>query len=252
MKAAMTTVERGTVRWPTQLADLGRDEPARLWVAGAGDLRLLALRSVAIVGSREATAYGLGMAAELAADLCASGWIVVSGAAFGIDAAAHSGALAARGCTVAVLAGGVDVASPMGNAGLLSRIADSGLIVSERPPGTQPAKHLFLERNRLIAGLSRALIVVEAANRSGALNTATWAEGMGRHVLAVPGPASSPTSRGTHRMIRDRQAILVQDADDVLEVLEPLTAAAPGADPAAAGPPAEAVSARMPGPAGVE
>lgn len=216
-----TLIEPGTAGWPTQLADLGKGQPKRLWVAGTGDLRLLALRSVAIVGARNATAYGIATAGMLAADLTAAGWVVVSGAALGIDAAAHRGALAA-GATVAVLAGGVDVASPRSNAALLNRIAAAGLIVSEQPPGSEPAKHRFLERNRLIAGLARAVVVVEAAHRSGALNTANWAEQLGRHVLAVPGPASSPMSRGTHALIRERQAVLVQDADDVLEVLEPL------------------------------
>lgn len=208
-----------TPQWPSQLTDLEANAPAQLWLGGTGHLRLLALRSVALVGARNATAYGVAMAGTLAAELTAAGWLVVSGAAFGIDSAAHRGALAAGGATVAVMAGGVDVPVPRSHAPLLERIADQGLLVAEYPPGTSPRKPSFLERNRLIAALTRATIVVEAGTRSGALNTADWASSIGRPVMAVPGPASSPTSRGTHRLIRDGAATLVRDVEDILAVL---------------------------------
>ncbi len=216
----MTVLVPETAAWPRQLADLETSAPDRMWVAGTGELRLLALRSVAIVGARNATVYGVTTAGTLAAELTEAGWLVVSGAAFGIDSAAHRGALAAGGATIAVMAGGVDVPVPRSHAPLLERIRDQGLIVSEYSPGTMPRKSAFLERNRLIAALTRATIVVEAGTRSGALNTADWAQAMGRPVLAVPGPASSPMSRGTHRLIREGVATLIQDATEVITALE--------------------------------
>lgn len=229
MSAGLRPVEPGDPGWPSQLGDLGRHAPRKLWVVGSGELRLLALRSVAIVGARLATSYGVTVAGTLAADLSAAGWVVVSGGAFGIDSAAHRGALASGGATVAVMAGGADVPVPVSHAPLLGRIADKGLLVSEMPPGSVPHAGSFLQRNRLIAALTRAVVVVEAGNRSGALNTANWGSGLGRHVLAVPGPVSSEASRGTHRLIRERQAVLVQDAREILEMLEPFGADAPGA-----------------------
>lgn len=216
----MRHVLRATSEWPTQLEDLDDGAPKGLWLVGDGDLRLLALRSIAIVGCRNATAYGVALAGRWAAELVAAGWTVVSGAAFGIDAAAHRGALAAGGPTVAMMAGGVDVPVPSSHGRLIAEIADSGLIVSEYPPGSPARRHSFLERNRLIASLTRATVVVEAAQRSGALNTANWAHALGRTVLAAPGPADAPTSRGTHRLIRDGSAVLVRDVDDVLRQIE--------------------------------
>lgn len=216
----MRQIVSATPEWPSQLADLDEAAPTRLWLEGTGQLRLIALRSVAIVGARNATAYGVTTAGSLAAQLTGAGWLVVSGAAFGIDSAAHRGALAAGGATVAVMAGGVDIPVPRSHAPLLERIRDQGMILSEYPPGTPPRKAAFLERNRLIAALTRATVVVEAGTRSGALNTADWAGALGRPVLAVPGPASSPMSRGTHRLIREGAATLVQDGDDVLTALE--------------------------------
>jgi DNA processing protein len=208
-----------TATWPRQLMDLDTSCPTRLWLQGTADLRLLALRSVAIVGARNATPYGVTTAGTLAAELTEAGWLVVSGAAFGIDSAAHRGALAAGGATIAVMAGGVDVPVPRSHTPLLERIREHGLIVSEYPPGTMPRKSAFLERNRIIAALTRATIVVEAGVRSGSLNTADWALTVGRPVLAVPGPASSPMSRGTHRLIREGVATLVQDATEVITAL---------------------------------
>lgn len=235
-------VRPGSASWPTQLEDLRDSAPKCLWVRGSGELRLLALRSVAIVGSRAATPYGRQVASDLAGGLAAAGWVVFSGAAFGIDAAAHRGAMAAGGATVAVLASGVDVPSPQSHASLLERVRECGAVVSERPPGESPRQHSFLVRNRLIAALSRAVVVVEAGLRSGALNTARQAESLGRHLFAVPGPVTSDLSRGTHNLLRSRRAELVTCAGDVLDAIEPLgavgvpTRTEPSAEPIAAGP----------------
>ena len=212
-------VTRADREWPSQFGDLGAAAPLALWVMGAGDLRLLALRSVAMVGARACTAYGEEVARSWAADLAASRWTVVSGAAFGIDAAAHRGALAASGATIAVLAGGVDVPYPRAHAPLLAAIADNGLVVSESPPGEAVRRHRFLSRNRLIACLSRATVVVEAAVRSGATATAHHAGGLNRPVLAVPGPVSSPASAGCHRMVKEGVALLAGEVGDVLGAL---------------------------------
>jgi len=206
--------------WPSQLDALGGRAPMALWVCGAADLRLLALRSVAVVGARACTPYGEEIARNWAADLAAERWCVISGAAFGIDAAAHRGALAGRGTTIAVVAGGVDVAYPTAHASLLARIADEGLVVSETPPGESVRRQRFLTRNRLIAGLGRATLVVEAAVRSGTTATARAAWALNRPVLAVPGPVTSAASAGCHRMIRDGEAMLVADVADLLGLLD--------------------------------
>jgi DNA processing protein len=208
----------GEGEWPTQLGDLGTAQPLGLFVRGR-DLRLAAVRSVAVVGSRAATDYGIHVAAELGADLAARGWVVVSGGAYGVDAAAHRGALAGGGATVAVLACGVDVTYPRGQAALLERIAaGEGVVVSELPPGSTPTRPRFLTRNRVIAAVSRGTVVVEAAHRSGALNTASSASALGRFVMGVPGPVTSPMSSGVHRLMqREPPARLVTGADDVIE-----------------------------------
>jgi DNA processing protein len=208
----------GDAEWPTQLADLGTTQPLGLFLRGR-DLRLAAVRSVAVVGARAATDYGAHVAAELGADLAARGWVVVSGGAYGIDAAAHRGALAGGGATVAVLACGVDVTYPRGQAALLERIAGGeGVVVSELPPGSTPTRPRFLTRNRVIAAVSRGTVVVEAAYRSGALNTASSAASLGRFVMAVPGPVTSSMSAGAHRLMqREPPARLVTGADDVVE-----------------------------------
>ena len=151
-------------------------------------------RSVAIVGSRAATAYGSGIATDLAADLVEQGVTVLSGGAFGIDVAAHRGALAGGGPTVCVLASGVDVAYPPGHASIFASLARDQLLVSELPPSAHPTRVRFLARNRLIAAMSRGTVVVEAALRSGARNTAGWALGCGRPLMAVPGPVYSRAS----------------------------------------------------------
>ena len=208
----------GDLEWPSQLAELGDVAPWALWVRGPVDLRLSALRSVAIVGARAATAYGVDVAAELASELALAGWTVVSGGAFGIDAGAHQGALAAGGVTVGVLACGVDVAYPPRHDALFARIGGEGLLVSEVPPGAAPHRGRFLVRNRVIAALTRGTVVVEAALRSGALSTAHEAERLGRAVMGVPGPIRSQASAGVHRLIRSG-GLLVTSAAEVVEAV---------------------------------
>jgi DNA processing protein len=195
--------------------------PLALWVRGRGRLDELTDRSVAIVGSRASTAYGEHVAAELGHQLAERGWTVVSGGAFGIDAAAHRGALAADGPTIAVLACGVDRPYPAANGALLNRIADGGLLISEWPPGAAPHQHRFLVRNRLIAGLTRGTVVVEAAARSGAMATANRAGTLGKQVLVVPGPVTSAMSVGCHELLRDREAgaTLVTSVAHVIEAV---------------------------------
>ncbi|GAA3752755.1 DNA-processing protein DprA [Streptomyces tremellae] len=208
----------GDAEWPSQLGDLGAAQPLGLWVRGTPDLRLWALRSVAVVGARACTPYGAHLAAALGAGLAARGWVTVSGAAFGVDAAAHRGALAAGGATAAVLACGVDTAYPRGHAELIARIAEQGLVVGELPPGDHPTRSRFIQRNRVIAALTRGTVVVEAAYRSGSLSTARWARRLGRYAMGVPGPATSALSAGVHELLRG-EGVLVTDADEVIELV---------------------------------
>ncbi|MDQ3734480.1 MAG: DNA-processing protein DprA [Actinomycetota bacterium] len=191
--------------------------PVALWVRGNGDLAELTLRAVAIVGSRACTTYGSEQAAALAFGLAERGWTVISGGAFGIDAAAHRGALSAGAATIAVLAGGIDRCYPAAHAALFERIAKDGLLVSEWPPGCAPYRHRFLIRNRLIAALSAGCVVVEASARSGARHTAGRAAELGRPVMAVPGPVTSAMSVGTHSLLRDTEARLVTGVEHVIE-----------------------------------
>jgi len=192
--------------------------PLALWVTGPARLDEVAERAAAIVGTRAATAYGEHVAAELAAGLAERDVAVVSGGAYGVDGAAHRAALAADGLTVAVLAGGIDVSYPSGHAGLFHRIGEQGLIVTEYPPGLRPQRHRFLTRNRLVAALSGATVVVEAGARSGAANTAAWARALGRGICAVPGPVTSSASVGCHVLLR-AGAMVVTRADEVLELV---------------------------------
>ena len=208
----------GDPEWPVQLDDLGDRRPIGLWVRGAPSLRLLAVRSVAVVGARACTAYGAHVATTLAADLAELGWAVVSGAAYGIDGAAHRGALAVGGATVAVLACGVDVPYPRGHAEMLRRIAEQGLLVGELPLGEHPSRSRFVLRNRVIAALAPGTVVVEAGFRSGALITARRAAELGRFTMAVPGPVTSALSGGTHELLRG-EAVLVTRAAEVVELL---------------------------------
>jgi DNA processing protein len=211
----------GDPEWPTQLDALGVARPYALWLRGQADLRYCCLRSVAIVGSRAATAYGTHVGTEMAAALAARGWTVISGGAYGIDGAAHRGALAADGVTIAVLACGVDYVYPRGHANLFAGLTAQGVLVSEWPPGRPPTRHRFLIRNRVIGALSRGTVVVEAGLRSGALNTARHARDLGRPVMAVPGPVTSEVSAGCHKIIREWAAVCVTGAHDVIELLTP-------------------------------
>ncbi|MBX6370892.1 MAG: DNA-protecting protein DprA [Acidothermus sp.] len=218
----------GDDEWPEVLDDLVHigggyaAPPLGLWVWGQPHLADLARRGVAVVGSRDATPYGVYVATELARELAERGWCVVSGAAYGIDGAAHRGALVGGGPTVAVLAGGVDVPYPRGHVSLLARIRESGLIVSEWPPGSAPMRYRFLVRNRVIAALTRGTVVVEAAARSGSLNTANRARELGRHVMAVPGPVTSALSAGSNALLREPDVVCVTGAAEVLELVGPL------------------------------
>ncbi len=219
----------GDAEWPPPVEDLRTAEPLQqrggaplgLWVKGPLRLVEACHRAVAVVGSRSATTYGAGVASDLAAHLGESGTTVVSGAAFGIDQAAHRGALAVKGPTVAVLACGVDRAYPSAHRNLLEYIADTGMVVSELPPGCAPTRVRFLARNRLIAALAQGTVVVEAAARSGALNTANWASRLNRVLMGVPGPVTSAPSEGVHELIRSRGAALVTRGEDVLELVSP-------------------------------
>ncbi|MBO0815518.1 MAG: DNA-processing protein DprA, partial [Actinobacteria bacterium] len=202
-------------------------QPYALWLRGNADLRFSCLRSVAIVGSRAATAYGSYVASEFAASVAARGWAVVSGGAYGVDAAAHRGALGAEGVTVAVLACGVDVPYPAGHKDLLDAVAAQGVVVSEWPPGRNATRLRFLVRNRVIAALAPGTLVVEAGRRSGALNSARHARDLNRALMAVPGPITSDLSAGCHHIIREWQGTLVTSAAEVIECLSPV-AAAPG------------------------
>jgi DNA processing protein len=231
-RAGIRLVCPGDTEWPVRLDDLGHATPYALWLRGNADLRFNCLRSVAIVGSRAATAYGSYLASEFAASVAARGWAVISGGAYGVDAAAHRGALAADGVTVAVLACGVDVSYPAGHADLFGAIAAQGVIVSEWPPGRTATRLRFLIRNRVIAALASGTVVVEAGQRSGALNSARHARDLGRPLMAVPGPITSELSAGCHTIIRDWQGTLVTSAADVVECVSPLGSGAP-APPAA-------------------
>ena len=232
--AKLRWVVPGDTAWPDRLADLDHappnggaaGAPLGLWVRGNGSLAELAERSVSVVGARDCTAYGAEQAAEVAADAASAGFSVVSGAAFGIDACAHRGALAMLVPTIAVLACDAATSYPRAHAALLQRIAEEGLVVSEQPPGRAPTKARFLARNRLIAALTVGTVVVEARRRSGALNTLAWADQLGRVTMAVPGPVTSQQSVGTHEAIRDGKAMLVGSGTDVVTALTGLNSSA--------------------------
>lgn len=192
--------------------------PLVLWAQGPARLDEVAQRAAAVVGTRAATAYGEQVADDLASGLAHREVAVVSGGAYGIDGAAHRAALNADGITVAVLAGGLNIPYPGGHAALLHRIGRHGLLFTEYPPGVRPARHRFLTRNRLVAAVAGAAVVVEAGLRSGAANTAAWARALGRVVAAVPGPVTSSASAGCHALLRDG-AELVTRADHVVELI---------------------------------
>lgn len=219
----------GDDEWPPATSDLNFVEPVggmsgapvALWAKGPGHLAEYTDAAVAIVGARAATAYGENVAVDLAADLSAD-WPVISGLAYGVDAAAHRGAIAAGGHTVAIFAGGLDECYPRGNSAIFEELVHHHLAISEVPPGIRPTRAGFLARNRLIAALSLGTIVVEAGARSGARNTVHWAAMLSRVTMAVPGPITSAMSVTPHRLIRDGEAALVTDAADVRAMLAPL------------------------------
>jgi len=202
------------IEWPEQLNDLA-NPPIALVVKG--NASALKIPSLAIVGTRNPTSYGARIAGDFAAGFVDREWAVVSGGAYGIDSYAHKGALIAEGVTIAVIACGVDVNYPAGNARLFSEICESGALVSEFLPGQRAMPNRFLTRNRLIAALSKATLIVEAAFRSGSLRTARDAAEIFRPVMAIPGPINSPTSEGCHRLIGERCAEIVTSVADAVE-----------------------------------
>lgn len=216
----------GDAEWPSQVESLAGVEPIQdrtgtplgLWVRGP--LRLDELdRSVAMVGSRSATSYGMDAAGQIAAGVAAERFVVVSGGAIGIDAGSHRGALAVRGRTVAVLACGVDLFYPVENTRLLQAVVDTGALVSELAPGLSVTRMRFLARNRLIAALARGTVLVQAAPRSGALNTANWTTRINRTLMGVPGPISEITSLGVMEQVRQGRAVIVTRGEEVLELI---------------------------------
>lgn len=216
--------------WPAGLAVLDHGEPVQnwggmpvgLWARGTGSLADLATDAIAVVGCRASTAYGERVAGELGSGLAVLGTTVVSGGAYGIDAAAHRGALAEEGPVVAVMAGGLDEFYPRAHTALLEAVAEHGLVVSETPPGEPPSRRRFLTRNRLIAALSAGVVVVEGTARSGARNTVSWATSCLRPVMAVPGPVGNSTSYLPHWLIRSNEATLVTGVADVREMVAPM------------------------------
>lgn len=230
--AAIRFVTPDDPEWPTGLDDLAHvppisdrgGVPVGLWVRGPGRLRDWCEQAVAIVGARACTSYGQECAGDLAGGVAEAGWTVVSGGAYGIDISAHRGALAGgpHARTIAVLACGPDTEYPRGNQPLLRHLAATQLVVSESPPGQHPTRIRFLARNRLIAALSTGTVIVEAAVRSGARNTVSWSAQLGRVTMAVPGSVHSALSVGPHQLIRDQMALLVSDADQVIEAVAPM------------------------------
>jgi DNA processing protein len=218
MSLAVVDVLAGDIRYPATLAAI-HDPPPKLWVRGQTDA--LCTRSIAVVGSRAASPYALEVSRRLAADLARRGVTVVSGMARGVDSAAHRGALEAGGMTVAVFGCGIDMIYPREHEALAARICERGALVSEFPPGMPPLKQNFPQRNRIISGLSLAVVVVEAAEGSGSLITADFALEQGRAVLAVPGNVLGGRNYGAHALLRDG-AKLVECADDILEELPSL------------------------------
>ena len=224
----------GDPGWPVKVDDLAWSdlvggfggEPLGLWVKGVADLAGSA-PSLAMVGSRASTAYGEFVAANWAAEIAERGYPVVSGGAYGIDAAAHRGAMTVSGTTIAVMAGGLARPYPAGNTNLIQAMQEQGAILSEFPPYRAPSRSRFLARNRVIAALAQATIVVEAASRSGANNTASWAMSLQRPVLAVPGPVTSAMSITPHRLIRNLEATLVSCVGEVFDAIMPLDSRIP-------------------------
>ena len=207
--------------WPEQLRDL-TNRPIGLILKGQRDRLSRLKKSISIVGSRNPTEYGKQIAAQLAEAAVDCGWAVVSGGAVGIDGSAHRGCIDAEGVTFAVLGGGINKDYPISHRQLFDEISKTGLLISEVMPDVSAVKHRFLTRNRLIAGLSKATVVIEAASRSGSIRTAHDAAELMRLVMAVPGSIFSPTSQGCHSLISERSAEMVTSVKDVMELVMPL------------------------------
>jgi DNA processing protein len=205
--------------WPTQLDEL---EAPPIALIVKGKLENFSTPSLAIVGTRNPTPYGIRIAGDFAAGFVDREWDIVSGGAYGIDTAAHRGALIAEGRTIAVIASGIDNPYPSGNSRLFDEICENGALVSEVAPGVPALPHRFLTRNRIIAALSQSTLVVEAAFRSGSLRTARDAAQLLRPVMAIPGPINSPTSEGCHRLIGERAAEIVTSVADAHELISSL------------------------------
>jgi DNA processing protein len=210
----------GDAAWPLGVDDLGVHAPIALWWRGQQEAMPAMARSLALVGARAATGYGEHVAMEASAGLVDRGFAIVSGAAYGIDGMVHRSALASGGVTVAFLAGGLDRFYPSGHDALLTRIVETGAVISELPCGAAPTRWRFLQRNRLIATSSQATVVLEAGHRSGSLNTAGHAAAAGRPLGAVPGPVTSPASAGCHRLLRDFDARCVTNAMEMAELVD--------------------------------
>ncbi|MGM1030604.1 MAG: DNA-processing protein DprA [Actinomycetota bacterium] len=217
---------RADAAWPDALDDLGPHAPAALWVRGDPAALVGCERSAALVGSRASSGYGELVTGQLAAGLVSRRFAVVSGGAFGIDGTAHRATIAAGGTTVAVLAGGLDRFYPAGHDELLQRVADTACVVAEAPSGVPPTRWRFLARNRLIAALASVTVVVEAGSRSGSINTAGHAAALGRPLGAVPGPVTSGSSTGCHRLLREYGATVVERAEHIVELVDGPSAAA--------------------------
>ena len=204
--------------WPTGLLDLGDSAPAVLWVLGKSNT-LQNQKTLSIVGSRIASNYGMEVTKDLVKTALARDFVIVSGGALGIDASAHKNASFFGGKTIAIMAGGLDRLYPAKNLDLFQEIQQSGVVISEMPPGTAPARWRFLQRNRLIAAIGQATVVVEAGFRSGSINTAGHANELDRPVGAIPGPINSTRSEGCHRLIKERRAELISTPSDLEELL---------------------------------
>ena len=215
-KSGAHLIVPGDLNWPESVEDLAAPPIALI---AKGNLDSLCRDSLAIVGTRNPTNYGARIAGDFAAGFVDRQWNIVSGGAYGIDSFAHKGALAAEGATIAVIACGIDINYPAGNARLFEEICEAGALLTEVMPGQKALPHRFLTRNRLIAAISKATLVVEAAFRSGSLRTARDAAELLRPVMAIPGPINSPTSEGCHRLIGERAAEIVTSVADAVEFI---------------------------------
>jgi len=204
-------------QWPKVIDDLGDHAPAALWLVGKAET--LKQSAISVIGARLASAYGIRLTSDLVRFCVSKDWLIVSGGALGIDAKASASALECGGNTVCVMAGGLDRLYPEANLELFKLVCNSGALVSEVAPGVSPSRWRFLQRNRLIAALGKATVVVEAGYRSGSINTAGHANELGRPVGAIPGPVDSVRSAGCHRLIREQRAELIATPDQLAELM---------------------------------